>query len=197
MSNSAPFNDDQQIMSRAASPAHITSAAPLTSVPQPQRVQPPLTQPGSAPTGDIEQIQTVFNSRRDLLAERLTVMMLDFGGLAYEMAIRNHFRLDILVNRAAEIQGVDAELGQLDRLLSLGQAGAAGDCPNCGALFARGAAFCAQCGFELVRASNAQSAPHVATPNEILPTPGLIKEDPPNGDFQHSPAHRHSPASLD
>jgi hypothetical protein len=190
-------NDPQQIMSRAISPAQITSAAPLTSVPQqPQPVQPPFAQPPAPPTGDIEQIQTVFDGRRDLLAERLTVMMLDFGGLAYEMAIRNHFRLDILVNKAAEIQGVDAELGQLDRLLSLGQAGAAGDCPNCGALFARGAAFCAQCGFELVRASNAQSEPHVATPNEILPTPGLIKEDP-IGNFQHSPAHRYPPAPLD
>jgi hypothetical protein len=164
-------------------------------------MQPPFAQPPAAPTGDIEQIQTVFDGRRDLLAERLTVMMLDFGGLAYEMAIRNHFRLDILVNKAAEIQGVDAELGQLDRLLSLGQAGAAGDCPNCGALFARGAAFCAQCGFELVRASNAQSEPHVASPNEILPTPGLIKEDQSAqfkpSEFQYAPANRHPSAPLD
>lgn len=128
------------------------------------------------PPQDKDQIAAVFDSKRDSVAERLTVMMLDFGGLAYEMAIRNHFRLDILVSRAAEIQAVDAELGQLDRLLSLGQAGAAGDCPNCGALFARGAAFCAQCGYELVRASGAQSAPHVATPDEFPPTAGLIKE---------------------
>jgi hypothetical protein len=168
---------------------HLIETAPPSSVVPIQKAPPP-------PTGDIEQIQTVFDGRRDLLAERLTVMMLDFGGLAYEMAIRNHFRLDILVNKAAEIQGVDAELGQLDRLLSLGQAGAAGDCPNCGALFARGAAFCAQCGFELVRASNAHSEPHVATPNEILPTPGVIKEDP-IGNFQHSSAHRYPPAPLD
>jgi hypothetical protein len=163
----------------------ISSAPPISSV-----------APTTPPTGDIEQIQTVFDGRRDLLAERLTVMMLDFGGLAYEMAIRNHFRLDILVNKAAEIQGVDAELGQLDRLLSLGQAGAAGDCPNCGALFARGAAFCAQCGFELVRASNAHGEPHVATPNEILPTPGLIKEDH-SAQLQYAPTNRHSSAPLD
>jgi hypothetical protein len=192
-------NHPEQIMARAAlptqyaPPAEVTSAPPQSSVPQ-QSVQPPLAQPPAPPNGDISQIAAVFDNRRDLLAERLTVMMLDFGGLAYEMAVRNHFRLDVLVNKAAELQAVDSELGQIDRLLSLGHAGAAGDCPNCGALFARGAAFCAQCGFELVRASNAQNAPHVASPNEILPTPGLIKEDPSDNFLR---TNRHSSAPLD
>src|SRR5690349_6361393 len=142
------------------------------------------------PPQDKDQIAAVFDDKRESTAERLTVMMLDFGGLAYEMAIRNHFRLDLLVSRAAEIQTVDAELGHLDRLLSLGQAGAAGDCPNCGALFARGAAFCAQCGYELVRASGSQSAPHVATPDEFPPSAGLIKEDRDAADVKQL-AYRH------
>lgn len=118
----------------------------------------------------------MFGGKREALAERLTVMMLDLGGLAYEMAIRNHFRLDVLVAKSAEIQDIDSELGQVDRLLSLGNAGAAGDCPNCGGLFARGAAFCAQCGFELTKASQAGSAPHVAQPHEALSIPGLLNE---------------------
>jgi hypothetical protein len=189
----------EQISARAVfppqnvQPTQITSAPPQTPVPQPPHARPQIQAP-AAPNGDISQVTAVFDSRRDILAERLTVMMLDFGGLAYEMAIRNHFRLDLLVNKAAELQAVDSELGQLDRLLSLGQAGAAGDCPNCGALFARGAAFCAQCGFELVRASNAQTAPHVATPNEFPSTPGLIKEDQ-YGDIQRT--NRYSSAPLD
>lgn len=109
-------------------------------------------------------IEQVFGSKRDLLAERLTLMLLDLGGLTYEMAIRNHFRLDVLVQQAAAIQATDGELGQVDRLLRLGQAGAAGDCPNCGGLFARGAAFCSQCGFELVKADELKTEPHVAQP---------------------------------
>jgi len=159
----------------------------VNSVPASQSA--PVAIAPAAGDQSLDLINTVFDGRRDLLAERLTLALVDLGGLAYEMAIRNHFRLDILVQKAAELQAVDAELGQLDRLLSLGQAGAAGDCPNCGALFARGSAFCARCGFELVKASNAQSAPHVATADESLSTPGLIKED-------HI-ENRHPPASLD
>lgn len=103
----------------------------------------------------------LFGDRRELLAERLALMLIDLGGLTYEMAARDHFRLDVLVAKAAEIQNVDGELGQLDRLLSLGAAGAAGECPRCHGLHARGAAFCSQCGFELLgpAAPSAESAP--------------------------------------
>jgi hypothetical protein len=112
-------------------------------------------------------------------------MLLDIGGLVYEMAIRNHFRLDVLVQQAAAIQATDGELGQVDRLLRLGHAGAAGDCPKCGALFARGAAFCAQCGFELVKADELTPEPHVAQPQQpefaaLDPSIGQIPK-PPTG----------------
>ncbi|MFT4049492.1 MAG: hypothetical protein QM648_06590 [Solirubrobacterales bacterium] len=106
----------------------------------------------------------IFGDRRNLLAEKLALMLIDLGGLTYEMAARDHFRLDVLVAKAAEIQAVDGELGQLDRVLSLGAAGAAGECPRCNALFARGAAFCAQCGFELMGPGGQQFEPHVAQP---------------------------------
>ena len=58
--------------------------------------------------------------------------------MAYEMASRDHYRLDVLNKQAAKLQEVDAELGQIERLLKLGTAGAAGTCPSCGALHARG-----------------------------------------------------------
>lgn len=122
--------------------------------PQQQAVDPDVTRIANS----------VFGEQREMLAERVTVMLLDLGGLAYEMAIRDHFRLDVLVRKAAEVQSADAELGQLDRILSLGHAGAAGECPTCGALHARGAAFCSQCGYEIVRASAPQLAPTNATP---------------------------------
>lgn len=125
---------------------------------------PPNGQQAGAAGSQSDLFEEVFGSKRDLLAERLTLMLLDLGGLTYEMAVRNHFRLDVLIQQASAIQTTDAELGQVDRLLRLGQAGAAGDCPNCGGLYARGAAFCSQCGFELVKADELNSEPHVAQP---------------------------------
>jgi hypothetical protein len=98
--------------------------------------------------------------RRDRLARELVDLQWDLGGLAYEMAIRDHYRLDVLTARAAKLQQVDAELAEVERMLKLGQAGAAGACGNCGALYAQGAAFCWQCGKDLMpQAAGAASAP--------------------------------------
>ena len=88
--------------------------------------------------------------RRDALAEQVTEMHWDLGGLAYEMAIRDHFRLDVLVRRAAKLQERDAELAEVERLLALEDAGAAGSCPACGAPHSRGALYCWQCGGTLM-----------------------------------------------
>ena len=41
--------------------------------------------------------------RRDELAAQVAELQYDLGGLAYEMAIRDHFRLDVLLKRAAEL----------------------------------------------------------------------------------------------
>jgi hypothetical protein len=84
--------------------------------------------------------------RRDVLAEQVTELHWDLGGLAYEMAIRDHFRLDVLVRRAALLQERDAELAELERLLRLEESASAGSCPGCAAPHSRGAAFCWQCG---------------------------------------------------
>jgi hypothetical protein len=91
-----------------------------------------------------------LRERRDRLAERFAELQWDLGGLAYEMAARDHFRLDVLVRVAARLQEVDAELAEVERLLRLDEAGAAGSCSSCGALYARGAVFCWQCGADLI-----------------------------------------------
>jgi hypothetical protein len=74
----------------------------------------------------------------------------DLGGLAYEMAIRDHFRLDVLVRRAAALQERDAELAEVERMLRMQEDGVAGNCPGCAAPHSRGALFCWQCGATLM-----------------------------------------------
>ncbi len=98
--------------------------------------------------------------RRDALAEQVTELHWDLGGLAYEMAIRDHFRLDVLVRRAALLQERDAELAEVERLLRLEEsAGAgAGSCPHCSAPHSRGAIYCWQCGATLMELAPAQAA---------------------------------------
>jgi hypothetical protein len=91
-----------------------------------------------------------LRSRRDALAAKVTELHWDLGGLAYEMAIRDHFRLDVLVRRAAVLQERDAELAELERLLRMEDGGAAGSCPHCAAPHSRGALYCWQCGTTLM-----------------------------------------------
>jgi hypothetical protein len=96
--------------------------------------------------------------RRDALAEQVTELHWDLGGLAYEMAIRDHFRLDVLVRRAAVLQECDAELAEIERLLRLEDSASAGSCPSCSAPHSRGAPFCWQCGATLMELAPAAAA---------------------------------------
>jgi hypothetical protein len=89
-------------------------------------------------------------AQRDRLLEKFTVMQADLGGAFYEMAIRDHVRLDVLTRKAAELQRVDAELLSVERVLELEREDAAGLCPGCGAPFGHAVRFCAQCGHALV-----------------------------------------------
>jgi hypothetical protein len=91
-------------------------------------------------------------TQRDRLLEKFTIMQADLGGAFYEMAIRDHVRMDILTRKAAELQRVDAELLAVERLLELERADAAGMCPSCGAPFGPAVRFCGQCGHVLVPA---------------------------------------------
>ena len=88
--------------------------------------------------------------RRIELAERVAALTWDLGGLAYEMAIRDHYRLDVLSRKAAELQEADAELGELQRLLATAESGVDGQCRSCGAVHSRGAAYCWHCGAPLI-----------------------------------------------
>jgi hypothetical protein len=96
------------------------------------------------------QTDDALRERREALAEQVAQLQFDLGGLAYEMAIRDHFRLDVLVRRAAALQELDAQLGEVDRLLELGETATTGACAACGALHGRGAIYCWQCGTGLL-----------------------------------------------
>jgi phosphatidylinositol-3-phosphatase len=62
---------------------------------------------------DIAQLER----RREELAAQVAELHWDLGGLAYEMAVRDHFRNDVLMNRAALLQERDAELAEVERKL--------------------------------------------------------------------------------
>lgn len=114
----------------------------------------PIEVPGNAtapPAAGAGIAASELAARREVLTRQFAKMQWDLGGLTYEMAIRDHFRLDVLLKRAAELQALDAELGAVERLLRMEEAGAAGNCSACGALYPRGAGFCWQCGHDLVR----------------------------------------------
>lgn len=108
----------------------------------------PPTPPPFSPTPEAGSSE--LSRRRDRLAAEVTELHWDLGGLAYEMAIRDHFRLDVLVRRAAVLQERDAELAEVERLLRMEESGTAGSCPQCAAPHSRGAVFCWQCGRALM-----------------------------------------------
>ena len=88
--------------------------------------------------------------RRYELAGRVAELTWDLGGLTYEMAIRDHYRLDVLARRAADLQQADAQLAEVQRLLSGAEGGVHGQCRSCGAVHSRGASFCWHCGAGLL-----------------------------------------------
>ena len=53
-------------------------------------------------------------AERDRLTERFVLMQSELGGLFYEMAIRDHLQLDLLVDRAAAMQRVEDELRRVE-----------------------------------------------------------------------------------
>jgi hypothetical protein len=102
--------------------------------------------PKAADEADLLELR----AQRDRLIEKFTIMTSDLGGAFYEMAIRDHVRLDVLTRKAAELQRVDAELAAVERALELERSDAAGVCHNCGSPFGHGTRFCSQCGASLV-----------------------------------------------
>lgn len=112
---------------------------------------PPSSEAASPQRAELER-------QRDALAQQVIEMHWDLGGLAYEMAIRDHFRLDVLVRRAAVLQERDAELAEVERLLRMEQEGVGGHCPACRARHSGGALFCSQCGGTLMERAPTSAA---------------------------------------
>lgn len=107
-------------------------------------------------------------AQRDRLLEKFTVMQADLGGAFYEMAIRDHVRLDVLTRKAAELQRVDAELTALERQLEVERSDAAGHCPSCGSPFGHGVRFCGECGSALsATVEPAPAATSAEAPTEV------------------------------
>jgi hypothetical protein len=116
------------------------------------KIQPPkLARPSrngksqkSAPSENRELI-----AERDRLLEKFTVMQADLGGAFYEMAIRDHVKMDVLTRKAAELQRLDIELGEVEEALELERSDSTGVCANCGTEYQPGARFCSNCGQEI------------------------------------------------
>jgi hypothetical protein len=104
--------------------------------------EPPKAEPTPAESAELR-------AQRDRLLEKFTIMQADLGGAFYEMAIRDHVRMDVLTRKAAELQRVDAELLALERALELQRSDAAGLCPSCNAPYGPADRFCPQCGHSL------------------------------------------------
>jgi hypothetical protein len=105
--------------------------------------------PVGAPTNQAALIDQ--HHRRDQLNARVAELQWDLGGLVYEMAVRDRIRVDVLVKRAAELQKVDSELGEVERILRIEQTSTAGECASCAAPHSVGAVFCWQCGQPLLK----------------------------------------------
>lgn len=113
------------------------------------------------------QPDSQLRRRRDQLAEEVAELHWNLGGLTYEMAIRDHFRLDVLIRRAAMLQERDAELAEVERMLHMQESGSAGNCASCGAVRSRGAVFCWQCGTQVMERSTDNGNGHHAPPHPI------------------------------
>ncbi len=137
----SPTREERIAAAPMSAPAHAHASAAHASVPASADTSSQQVQSGSAAELRRERVR---------LAERVASLTWDLGGLAYEMAIRDHYRLDVLARRAAELQQADAQLGEVERLLASAQDGVGGACRACGAVHSRGAAYCWRCGSPLL-----------------------------------------------
>lgn len=141
------------IRRRPAAAGTPDGLVPADKVPaQARKAVPAAQQPGPPPHPDLV-------AQRDRLVERFTAMQADLGGVFYEMAIRDHVRMDVLTKKAAELQRVDAELAEVERALRGDDGPAAGACPSCGSAHGADSRFCSRCGFALPARSDGPEVP--------------------------------------
>jgi hypothetical protein len=95
---------------RPRRPAQAPGAAPVAAAPV-AAAQPPVNVPQPQAAGDLE-------ARRARLAREYADLQFDLGGLVYEMAIRDSYRLDVITRQAAKLQAVDAQLTEIERSLT-------------------------------------------------------------------------------
>ena len=100
---------------------------------------------GALPSGPR---QAELSRERDELSRQFAELQWDLGGIVYEMSNRDSFKPEVLNTKVEKLREVDSKLGQIERVIRLDQQGAAGTCPSCGALQARGAVYCWKCGKE-------------------------------------------------
>jgi hypothetical protein len=82
--------------------------------------------PGPAPAATPQAPVPVVNAatasdleaRRARLAREYAEVESDLGGLVYEMAIRDSYRLDVITRRAAKLQAVDAQLTEVEQAIA-------------------------------------------------------------------------------
>ncbi|MET0559314.1 MAG: zinc ribbon domain-containing protein [Solirubrobacterales bacterium] len=97
-----------------------------------------------------QEMMVDLQRRRDQLIARVAELQWDLGGLAYEMAVRNQMKVELLVKRAVVLQDADAELAEVERIVRTEETGTAGSCSRCGAPHSSGATYCWQCGQSLL-----------------------------------------------
>ena len=120
----------QRLLRQEAAPDGAVATAP----PRRRRPAPPASE--------------LRRERRALLRLREQKLR-DLGGLSLEMYRRDRFREDLLVERCAELIGLEARIHELDVLLGTVRPSAAAPrtarC-DCGAPLLWGSRFCASCG---------------------------------------------------
>ncbi|WP_169738412.1 hypothetical protein [Patulibacter minatonensis] len=123
--------------------------------------------------------RAALEDERRRLAEQVAESTWDLGGLVYEMAVRDHFRVDVLAQRAAVLQRLDARLSEVERLAE-DHAGIAGSCRFCGAPHGRSAEYCWSCGERIIV-------------RQVLGTiEGTVREESTR---EHAPAAEPAPAA--
>lgn len=132
-------------------------------------------EPEVAPAA-VTPLRAALEEERRTLAEEVARQTWDLGGLAYEMAVRDHFRVDVLSRRAADLQRVDARLSEVERLLA-DHAGIAGACRFCGSPHGRSAEFCWNCGERLIVRTPPTTVVDVAS-NEVAEAPTVVDDAP-------------------
>ncbi len=117
----------------------------------PTQVEPTVPANSTPPSPALgQEVMVDLERRRDQLIARVAELQWDLGGLAYEMAVRNQMKVDLLVKRAVALQDADAELAEVERIVRTEETGTAGSCSKCGAPHSSGATYCWQCGQSLL-----------------------------------------------